>query len=105
VTKRAGLTFNFADPQESLRLLGTMEVVWTQGAKHRTLVGFEGGGVMGRVGVVGRIGYGPPPEGAGQKRVSLGGGLILDHVNIDYAWQRRTRLGRDVHRLGLRFTL
>jgi hypothetical protein len=105
VTKRAGLTFNFADPQESLRLLGTMEVVWTRGAEHRTLVGFEGGGVLGRVGLVGRFGYGPPPEGSGQKRVSLGGGLILDRVSIDYAWQRRTLLGRDVHRLGLRFTL
>jgi len=105
VTKRAGLTFNFADPQESLRLLGTMEVAWTRGAKHRTLLGVEGGGVLGRVGIVARFGYGPPPEGAGQKRVSLGGGLILDRVSLDYAWQRRTRLGREVHRLGLRFTL
>jgi hypothetical protein len=105
VTKRAGLTFNFADPQETLRLLGTMEVVWTRRATHRTLLGVEAGAVLGRVGVVARLGYGTPPQGSGQKRVSLGGGIILDRVSIDYAWQRRTLLGREVHRVGLRFTL
>jgi hypothetical protein len=55
--------------------------------------------------VVGRVGYGAPPEGAGQKQVSLGGGLVLSRFDIDYAWQRRTKLGREIHRLGFRFTL
>jgi hypothetical protein len=105
LTKRAGFTFNFADPQETLRLLGTMELVWTQRATHRTLLGVEGGAVLGKVGLVARLGYGTPPEGSGQKRVSLGAGVILSRVSIDYAWQRRTLLGREVHRLGLRFTL
>ncbi len=44
-------------------------------------------------------------KGAGQKEVSLGGGLVLSRFDIDYAWQRRTRLGNQIHRLGLRFTL
>jgi hypothetical protein len=60
---------------------------------------------VGTVGVVGRVGYGAPPEGAGQKELSLGGGLVLSRFDIDYAWQRRTKLGREIHRLGLRFTL
>jgi hypothetical protein len=105
VTKRVGFTFNFADPQETIRLLGTMEVVWTARATHRTLLGAEGGAVLGKVGLVARLGYGTPPEGSGQKRLSLGGGIILSRVSIDYAWQRRTMLGREVHRVGLRFTL
>lgn len=105
VSKRAGLTFNFTDPQETVRLLGTMEVAWTSGAARRTIVGLEAGAVLGKVGVVGRVGYGAAPEGSGQKRASFGGGLVLSRFNIDYAWQRRSKLGADVHRLGLRFTL
>jgi hypothetical protein len=105
VTKRAGFTFNFVDPQGTARLLGTVDVIWTARAARRTIIGFEAGAVVGRVGVVGRMGYGAQPEGSGQKDVSLGGGVVLSRFNIDYAWQRRTRLGREIHRLGLRFTL
>jgi len=105
VTKRVGFTFNFTDPQETWRLLTTMEVVWTARASRRTVVGLEAGAVLGKVGLVGRLGYGAAPQGSGQKDFSLGGGLVLSRFNIDYAWQRRTRLGREVHRLGLRFTL
>jgi hypothetical protein len=35
----------------------------------------------------------------------VGGGVVLSRFNIDYAWQRRSKLGRQIHRLGLRFTL
>lgn len=105
VTKRAGWTFNFVDPQGTARLLGTVDVVWTDRAPRRTILGVEAGAVVGKVGLVGRMGYGAQPEGSGQKRVSLGGGLVLTRFNIDYAWQRRTLLGREIHRLGLRFTL
>jgi hypothetical protein len=69
------------------------------------VLGLEAGAVVGQVGLVGRIGYGAQPQGAGQKDVSVGGGLVLSRVGIDYAWQRRTKLGRQVHRLGVRFTL
>jgi hypothetical protein len=68
-------------------------------------MGLEAGAVVQKVGIVGRVGYGAAPEGAGQKKISLGGGLVMSRFNLDYAWQRRTRLGREVHRLGLRFTL
>lgn len=105
VSKHAGFSFNFTDPQLTARLLTTVEVVWTERAPRRTLLGLEAGAVIGKVGVVGRLGYGAPPEGAGQKEVSLGGGIVLSRFNIDYAWQRRTKLGSYIHRLGLRFTL
>jgi hypothetical protein len=105
VSKHAAFAFNLVDPQETARLLTTLEVVWTDRAPRRTLMGLEAGAVVQKVGIVGRVGYGAAPEGAGQKKISLGGGLVLSRFNLDYAWQRRTRLGREVHRLGLRFTL
>jgi hypothetical protein len=105
VSKHAAFAFNFVDPQETARLLTTLEVVWTARSDRRTILGLEAGAVLGKVGVVGRLGYGAPPEGAGQKKLSLGGGIVVSRFNIDYAWQRRTKLGRQVHRLGLRFTL
>jgi hypothetical protein len=105
VTKRAGVMFNFVDPQGTARLLTTLDVIWTARAARRTIIGVEAGAVLGKVGLVGRIGYGARPERSGQKEASLGGGLVLSRFNIDYAFQRRTRLGREIHRLGLRFTL
>ncbi len=103
--KTASFTFNFVDPQETARLLATVDVAWQEQSARRTVVGVEAGAVFGSLGVVGRVGYGAAPEGAGQKETSLGAGVVLSRVNLDYAWQRRTRLGRDVHRLGIRFTL
>jgi hypothetical protein len=105
LSKHAAFAFNFTDPQETGRLLGTIEVTWQDRAPRRTILGVEAGAVVSGVGVVGRMGFGAPPQGAGQKEVSLGGGIVLGRFNIDYAWQQRTRLGREVHRLGLRFTL
>lgn len=105
VSKHAGFEFNFVDPQSTARLLTTMEVIWTARAPRRTIIGLEGGAVLGKVGLVARAGYGAPPEGAGQKEWSVGGGIVLSRFNIDYAWQHRTRLGSQVHRVGLRFTI
>jgi hypothetical protein len=105
VTKRAGVMFNFVDPQGTARFLSTLDVIWTARAARRTILGVEAGAVLGKVGLVGRMGYGAQPEGSGQKEVSLGAGLVLSRFIIDYAWQRRTRLGNQIHRLGLRFTL
>jgi hypothetical protein len=105
LSKHLGFSFNFTDPLETIRLLGTMDVAWTHGQDRRTVLGLETGAVFGRVGVVGRIGYGAPPAGAGQREFSLGCGLVVDRLGLDYAWQRRTKLGDQVHRLGVRFTL
>lgn len=105
VTKRAGLMFNFVDPQYTARLLTTLDVIWTARAARRTIVGVEGGAVLGKVGLVGRLGYGAQPQGSGQKNFSFGGSLVLTRFNVDYAWQKRSTLGGHIHRLGLRFTL
>lgn len=105
VAKHAAFEFNFVDPQATARLLTTMEVVWTDRAPRRTILALEGGAVLGKVGLVARAGYGAAPEGAGQKRWSVGGGIVLSRFNIDYAWQHRTRLGSQIHRVGLRFTI
>lgn len=105
VSKHAAFAFNFVDPQGTARLLSTLEVVWTDRSDRRTILALEAGAVLGKVGVVGRVGYGAAPEGAGQKKLSIGGGIVLSRFNIDYAWQHRTKLGNQVHRLGLRFTL
>jgi hypothetical protein len=104
LSKHVAFTFNFVDPQATARLLTTMEVVWTSGAKRRTIVGLEGGAVLGQVGLVGRLGYGAAPDGAGQRELSFGGGVVLSHLRLDYAFQRRTKLGDHVHRLGARLT-
>jgi len=105
VSSRLGFTFNFVDPQESARLLGTMEVVWTEGEPRRTLLGLEAGVVIADVGVVARAGYGARPDEPSNKKGSLGGSLVLTRVTIDYAWQPHAAFGGDAHRLGLRFTL
>lgn len=105
ISKHAAFAFNFVDPQLTARLLATVEVVWTERADRRTILGLEGGAVLGKVGLVGRLGYGAQPEGSGQEDFSFGGGLVLSRFNIDYAWQKRSSLGDHVHRFGLRFTL
>jgi hypothetical protein len=105
VSSRLGFTFNFVDPLETARLLGTVEVDWTQGEPRRTMLGVEAGAVIGDVGLVARAGYGAVPEAPSDKNVSLGAGLVLTRVTIDYAWQPHAGFGGDAHRLGLRLTL
>jgi len=105
VSSRLGFTFNFVDPQETARLLGTVEVAWTRGEPRRAMLGLEAGVVIADVGVVARAGYGARPEDPSDKTASLGGSLVLTRATIDYAWQPHAGFGGDAHRLGLRFTL
>ncbi|MGH7658422.1 MAG: hypothetical protein ACREL6_09315, partial [Gemmatimonadales bacterium] len=67
-----GFTQNFSDPQTTLRLMGTVEVVWTGKQARRTLLGFESGVVLGGVGLVARVGYGAQPALSEQKRFVYG---------------------------------
>jgi hypothetical protein len=100
-----GFTFNFVDPQSTVRLLGTIETIWTKGESRRTLVAGEAGTVFHGVGVVGRIGYGDQGLQAGQRQAAFGVGLVISRARVDYAYQRGYQLGGHVHRLGVRFTL
>ncbi|HET9292779.1 MAG TPA: hypothetical protein VFO06_00675 [Gemmatimonadales bacterium] len=103
-TTHFGYTLNFVDPQGTARALGTIEVVWTEGQGHRTLYGVEGGVVLKGVGLVGRVGYGLPPEGSEERRWTFGGGVVLGRLGLDYAYQEQNLFGKHIHRLGLRLT-
>ncbi len=102
---RLGIMMHFVDPQSAGRLMGTVEVVWTDGEARRTIVGGEAGLVFSGIGVVGRIGYGGQGAATGQTRFAFGGSLVIHMVNVDYAYQDRTVFGTPAHRLGIRLSL
>jgi len=99
-----GYLLNFVDPQGTGRLFGTIEWVWTEGQSTRFLVGVEGGAVLKGVGVVLRTGYGPPPLGSGGGRWTVGGGVVLGRLGLDYSYQAKNLFGDAVHSFGLRLT-
>jgi hypothetical protein len=101
---RLGFMLNLTDPQTTARLLGTIETIWTEHQKRRTVIGLEAGAVVSGIGLVARIGHGGQPEGSNQAKWTFGGGVILGRLGLDYAYQRRAGLGGEVHRVGLRWT-
>ncbi len=105
VRTRLGFTFNFVDPQSTGRLMGTVEVVWSDSEARRTIVGAEAGLVFHGVGLVGRIGYGAQSLSAPGAKTSYGASLVLWQVELDYAFQADGGFGDDIHRLGLRWAL
>ena len=104
-TSRLGIMMHFIDPRSSGRLMGTVEVVWTEGEARRTIIAGEAGLVFNGIGAVGRIGYGGQGSATGQTQFAFGGSLVIRMVNIDYAYQDRTVFGTPAHRLGLRLSL
>lgn len=103
-TTHLGVTFNFVDPQGTLRLRGVLETVWSERRARRTVLGGEAGVVLSGIGIVARFGFGGQPEGSGETEQSYGGSLVFHRFTLDYAYQRRTVLGRDVQRFGARWT-
>jgi len=103
-TTHLGYTLNFVDPQETARLLATIEWVWTDNQATRFLVGVEGGAVVKGVGLVGRAGYGPAPLGPAGSRWTVGAGLVVGRLGLDYAYQAQNLFGEGIHAFGLRFT-
>ncbi|HEX5004606.1 MAG TPA: hypothetical protein VFV65_04780 [Gemmatimonadales bacterium] len=101
---RLGYMLNIVDPQETARLLGTIEWVWTEGEPTRFLIGVEGGAVVSGVGLVVRFGYGRPPLGPSGARWTVGGGVVLGRLGLDYAYQAENLFGQAVHSFGLRLT-
>ncbi len=102
---RFGFTMNYVDPQESFRLMSTLEVQWPQAAGARVVLGGEGGVVVRGVGVIGRMGYAGRQAVANSSHVTYGGTLTFGELNLDYAYQRSNVLGRPAHQLGVRLTL
>jgi len=101
---RLGFSFNLIDSYSSGRLLLVTETIWADDAPRRTVIGLEGGAVFGGVGVVARIGTGGQAPGSGTGKTSYGGSLVLSRARIDYAYQRRSAIGRSVHLVGVRWT-
>jgi hypothetical protein len=101
---RAGVTLNYTDPQGTFRLLTTLEGQWTRFRRAVLIQGVEGGIVTGGVGLVARLGYATRPAVTDASRVTLGGGVVLGGLAMDYAFQAYEALGGGTHRVGLRWT-
>jgi hypothetical protein len=100
---RWGFTMNYTDPQETVRLLSTVEAQWPEGAPARWILGGEAGAVIYGAGVLGRLGY--QTRTTGEPAVTWGGSLTLGALQVDYAYGSRDPLGAGAHRLGFRLTL
>jgi hypothetical protein len=101
---RAGFTFNYTDPQGAYRLLTTLEGQWTQDRAAVLIQGVEGGLVRGGVGLVGRVGYATRAAVTDASRFTFGGGVLMGHLQLDYAFQGYQALGGGTHRVGVRWT-
>jgi hypothetical protein len=99
-----GYTLNFVDPQGTARLLATIEWVWSEGQNNRFLTGVEGGAVVGGVGLVARVGYGPAAIGPTGARWTFGGGVVLGRLGLDYSYQADNAFGTAISSFGLRLT-
>ena len=99
-----GVMFNFTDPQTTWVMRATWEKVWTHGEEPRNKLGAELGVQLGGAFLTLRGGTGERTPGTQQSAQSAGASLGFRRFAIDYAYQRRTALGGDIQRLGLRFT-
>jgi hypothetical protein len=101
---RVGVTLNYTDPEGTFRLLTTLEGQWTRDHSAVLVQGIEGGIVTGGVGLVGRVGYATRAAVTDASRLTFGGGIVLGHLAMDYAFQAYDALGGGTHRVGLRWT-
>ncbi|MGH7537277.1 MAG: hypothetical protein ACREMF_01465 [Gemmatimonadales bacterium] len=100
---RAGFTMNYVDPEGTYRLLTTLEGQWPTGDPARLATGVEGGVVRGGMGLVGRLGYVTRSPTSAASRWTVGGGVELRRLHLDYAYQGLTVLGGGTHRFGIRW--
>ncbi|MFN0178831.1 MAG: hypothetical protein ACKVZ0_08525 [Gemmatimonadales bacterium] len=101
-----GFSFNLLDTYSNGRLLATIETVWAQRQERRTVLGLEAGAVFYGIGVVGRVGHGGQAGDISGtlSKTTFGGTIVLGEARVDYAYQRRSPLGRNVHLFGVRWT-
>lgn len=102
---RWGFTMNYADPQETFRLMTTLEAQWPEGQPSRWILGGEAGVVVYGVGLLGRAAYQTRTAGTAEPAVTFGGSAALARVQLDYAYAARDLVGAPAHRLGFRLTL
>jgi hypothetical protein len=101
---RAGFTMNYVDPEGTYRLLTTLEGQWPEDGPARLVTGVEGGIVASGVGLVGRLGYATRSPTSAASRWTVGAGVELRRLHLDYAFQDYEVLGGATHRLGVRWT-
>jgi hypothetical protein len=101
---RLGFTMNYVDPQESFRLLSSLEMQWPQGHSARAVIGGEAGTVLKGVGLVGRLAYGARWADYQPSAMTYGASIVLTRLIFDYAFEP-SGVGVSRHRLGVRLTL
>jgi hypothetical protein len=101
-----GFSLNLLDTYSNGRLLATIESVWSAGEHGRTVVGLELGAAVGGLGIVGRVGSGRQSGAAGGllSNTTFGASALAGRARLDYAFQHRSALGRNVHLAGVRWT-
>jgi hypothetical protein len=101
-----GFSVNLLDTFSNGRMLATIESVWSERDRGRTVVGLELGAVVSGLGIVGRVGSGRQPGLAGGllSNTTFGASLLLGRARLDYAYQHRSALGRNIHLAGVRWT-
>ncbi len=103
---RFGFTMNYVDPQETFRLLSTLEVQWPAGQSNRFVFGVESGVVVSGVGIVGRVGYGSRPSiGTDRKTFTFGATVELSRLKVDYAYEPYGLADDRTQRIGVRLAL
>lgn len=105
-TVHLGASLNLLDTYSNGRLLATLETVWSRGRARRTVVGLEGGAVFYGLGLVARAGTGGEPGDPIRpwSTTTWGGSVVAGQARIDYAYQKRSAVGRSVHLFGVRWT-
>ena len=100
------MSFNLLDTYSNGRLLATVESIWAEGDRRRTVLGLEAGAVVKGLGIVARAGTGREPglPGGLFSHATFGGSLLLGKARLDYAYQQSSVLGHDAHWLGARWT-
>ncbi len=101
-----GFSFNLLDTFSNGRLLATVETVWAERQRRRTVLGVEAGAVFYGLGLIGRVGHGGQPGdiSGDLSKTTWGGSIVAGEARFDYAYQRRSPLGRGVHLFGVRWT-
>jgi len=101
-----GFSLNLLDTYSNGRLLATVESVWSSGDHGRTVIGLEAGAVIKGLGIVARAGSGRQPGLTGNllSNTTFGASLLLGRARLDYAFQHRSELGKDVSLFGVRWT-
>lgn len=103
---RFGFTMNYVDPQETFRLLSTLEVQWPAGQSNRFVFGVETGIVLSGVGLVGRVGYASrPSHGTDRKTFTFGATVELTQLKVDFAYEPYGLADERTQRIGVRLAL